>query len=204
MLEVAFSQCRVLARTATSRDFMSSVTMTLTSMRATSAPVATLPPATVISAQRAAWASMPVAIGNASRRHGIEKKVPKEATARAPSACNIVKNCSFAPGYCAVQPPSTEIAVPVIWSAAGEHRKATVPPSCAGDTKSKDGSFSARSALSASFWLMCCSAAMSLICFSTKGVRTQPGQTVLQVTPLPAVSRPTTLVRPTSPCLAAT
>ncbi len=28
----------------------------------------------------------------------------------------------------AVQPPSTLIVVPVIWSAAGEHRKTTVPP----------------------------------------------------------------------------
>ena len=29
--------------------------------------------------ERAAWASMPAAIRNVSRRHGIEKKVPKEA-----------------------------------------------------------------------------------------------------------------------------
>ena len=62
-----------------------------------------------------------------------------------------VLKISIAPGYCAVQPPSTEIAVPVIWSAAGEHRKATVPPSCAGETKSRDGCFSARSSLTASF-----------------------------------------------------
>src|SRR5205809_250284 len=52
------------------------VTMTLTSRQATSAPVAAFVPATEISAQRAACASMPAAIGNASRRHGIEKKVP--------------------------------------------------------------------------------------------------------------------------------
>src|SRR5438874_10796981 len=57
------------------------VAMTLTSIQATSAPVTALPPATVISAQRAAWASMPAAIGNANRRHGIEKNVPNEATA---------------------------------------------------------------------------------------------------------------------------
>ena len=56
----------------------------------------------------------------------------------------------------------------------------------------------------ASFWLMHLSGAMSLICFSTRGVRTQPGQTALQVTPLPAVSRLTTFLSPTSPCLAAT
>src|SRR6266436_9797745 len=57
------------------------VARTLTSMQATNAPVGALPPATEISAQRAACASMPAAIGNASRRHGIEKKVPKDATA---------------------------------------------------------------------------------------------------------------------------
>src|SRR5258708_7214398 len=38
--------------------------------------------------------------------------------------------------YCAVQPPSTEIVVPVIWSSAAKRRKATVPPSCAGDANS--------------------------------------------------------------------
>jgi hypothetical protein len=43
--------------------------------------------------------------------------------------------------YCAVQPPSTVIAVPVIWSAAAE-RKATVPPSCEGETKFTGGCFS--------------------------------------------------------------
>src|ERR1700681_1950680 len=43
----------------------------LTSMQATSAPVAAFVPATEISAQRAACASMPATIGNASRRHGI-------------------------------------------------------------------------------------------------------------------------------------
>ncbi|OAF10367.1 hypothetical protein AXW67_25870 [Bradyrhizobium neotropicale] len=68
-------------------------------------------------------------------------------------------------GYCAVQPPSTEIAVPVIWSAAAEHRKATVPPSCAGETKSRDGCFSASRDLRASLWLMFFCAAMSSICF---------------------------------------
>ena len=44
--------------------------------------------------------------------------------------------------------------MPVIWSAADEHRKATVPPSCAGEAKSRDGCFSARSSSVASFWLM--------------------------------------------------
>jgi hypothetical protein len=43
----------------------------------------------------------------------------------------VSKECSIR--YRAVQPPSTEIAVPVIWSAADEHREATVPLSCAGN-----------------------------------------------------------------------
>ena len=41
------------------------------------------------------------------------------------------RRCGLGPDavpYCAIQPPSTEIAVPVIWSAAAKHRKATVPP----------------------------------------------------------------------------
>jgi hypothetical protein len=46
--------------------------------------------------------------------------------------------------------------------------------------------------------------ARSSICFCTSGVSTQPGQMALQVTLLVAVSRPTTLVSPTTPCLAAT
>ena len=67
------------------------VARTLTSMHATSAPVGALPPATEISAQRAACASMPTAIGNASRRHGIEKKVPKEATAHPAAITSMTK-----------------------------------------------------------------------------------------------------------------
>jgi hypothetical protein len=49
--------------------------------QATSAPVGALPSATEISTQRAACATMPAAIGNPSRRHGIEKKVLNEAAA---------------------------------------------------------------------------------------------------------------------------
>ena len=55
-------------------------------MQATSAPVAAFAPATEISAQRAACASMPAAIGTASRRYGIEKNVPNEATAPLPQS----------------------------------------------------------------------------------------------------------------------
>ena len=47
-------------------------------------------------------------------------------------------------------------------------------------------------------------AARSSICFCTSGVRTQPGQMALQVTPLVAVSSATTFVSPRTPCLAAT
>lgn len=49
--------------------------------QAPSAPVATCAPASEISAQRTACTSMPTAIGTGSRSHGIEKKVPKAATA---------------------------------------------------------------------------------------------------------------------------
>jgi hypothetical protein len=67
------------------------VTRTLTNMQATSAPVAAFVPATEISAQRAACASMPAAIGNASRRHDIENKVPKEATAHPAAITSMTK-----------------------------------------------------------------------------------------------------------------
>ncbi len=46
------------------------------------AAVAALTPSIVMSAQRAAWPSMPTAIGRGSRRQGIEKNVPKLATAQ--------------------------------------------------------------------------------------------------------------------------
>ena len=49
----------------------------LTSTQATNAPVTVPPPTTEISARRAACASMPRAIGNAGRRHGIEKESAK-------------------------------------------------------------------------------------------------------------------------------
>src|SRR6266436_5804444 len=67
------------------------VTMTLASRQATSAPVAAFVPATEISAQRAACAIMPTAIGNASRRPGIEKKVPKEATAHPAAITSMIE-----------------------------------------------------------------------------------------------------------------
>ena len=81
-----------------------------------------------------------------SLRQAKQKHLPMNSSAKARPT---VAECPVR--YCAVQPPSTEIDVPVIWSAAGEHRKATVPPSCAGETKSRDGCFSARSSLTASF-----------------------------------------------------
>ncbi len=46
--------------------------------------------------------------------------------------------------------------------------------------------------------------ACSGICFSTSGVRTKPGQTMLARTPCAAPSFATTLAKPTSPCLAVT
>src|ERR1700730_9516397 len=60
-------------------------------IREPSAPVAAFVAATEISTQRAACASMPAAIGNASRRHGIEKKVPKEATGHPVAITSLTK-----------------------------------------------------------------------------------------------------------------
>src|SRR4051812_49920844 len=56
--------------------------MTLTRMQATKAPAAAFADAVEITAQRTACANMPTTIGNGSRRHGIEKKVPNAATAQ--------------------------------------------------------------------------------------------------------------------------
>jgi hypothetical protein len=82
---------KAIAAKGRCRRSTTGVTRTLTSTQATSAPVAALPPATEISAQRAACASMPIAIGNASRCHGIEKKVPKEATAHPAAITSMTK-----------------------------------------------------------------------------------------------------------------
>ena len=72
------------------RRSASGVARTLTRIDAISAPVGALPPAN-ISARRAACASMPHIMGNASRRHGIEKKVPKDAAAH-PAAITSMAN----------------------------------------------------------------------------------------------------------------
>jgi hypothetical protein len=73
------------------RQSATGVARTLTSMQATSAPVAAVVLAMEISAQGAGCGSMPIAIGNGSSRHGIEKKVPKEATGH-PAAITSVIN----------------------------------------------------------------------------------------------------------------
>ena len=46
--------------------------------------------------------------------------------------------------------------------------------------------------------------AIASICFCTSGVSTQPGQMVLAVIPVRAVSSASDFVKPTTPCLAAT
>ena len=106
--------------------------------------------------------------------------------------------------YCAVHPPSIGMAVPVIWSAAGEQRKSASWPSCSIETNCCDGCFSAsmlRPPASTSTPRAC---ARATICGSISSVLVQPGQMALLVMPEPAVSSATTLVRPTRPCLAAT
>src|SRR5882724_11255406 len=63
------------------RRLATGVTMTLTRMQAMKTPVAAFAEAIEITTQRTACASIPTTIGNGSRRHGIEKKVPNAATA---------------------------------------------------------------------------------------------------------------------------
>src|SRR5256886_9742153 len=72
------------------RRLATGVTMMLTMMQATKAPVTTFADAIEIAAQRTACANMPTTIGNGSRRHGIEKKVPNAATAH-PAAITSAK-----------------------------------------------------------------------------------------------------------------
>src|SRR5207237_6988166 len=106
--------------------------------------------------------------------------------------------------YCAVQPPSTGSAAPVIWAASSEQRNAASRPSCSTVTNCPEGCFSASSARAPSSRPAPSAAARAAICGSISSVRVQPGQIALQVIPDPAVSSATTLVRPTTPCFAAT
>src|SRR5436190_5968055 len=111
-----------------------------------------------------------------------------------------------APGtrHCATHPPSTLIDAPRIWSAAGEHRKTAVAPICSGVANSSEGCFSASSLSFACSGVTPSRMAAASICACTSGVNTHPGQIALQVTGERAVSSATTLVKPSSPCFAAT
>jgi len=77
-------------------------------------------------------------------------------------------------------------------------------PICSVVTNSIEGCFSDSRSILACSSLMPSRSARASICFCTRPVSTQPGQIALQVTPVRAVSRAMTLVRPTTACLAAT
>jgi hypothetical protein len=103
----------------------------------------------------------------------------------------------------AVQPPSTERRAvdPARAGPAEEHRhRATSSTS----TQRFDGCFSSRKSVSAFSSLTPCFFASGPTCASASGVRTKPGQMALQVMGVFATSSATTLVSPTTPCLAAT
>src|SRR5208282_1151547 len=106
--------------------------------------------------------------------------------------------------YCALQPPSIGMAVPVMVSAAGLHRNSTSPANCSTVTKECIACFSATISLASCSTGLPEALARAWICFSTSGVLTQPGQKALQVMPSLAVSSAVTLVKPMMPCLAET
>src|SRR5262249_37852254 len=89
----------------------------------------------------------------------------------------------FSSAYCATHPPSSAIGEPVIWSAAGLHRKSTVCAICSGVVNSFDGCFSPSRAILAASGDSFSAAALASICFCTSGVGTQPGQMATQVMP---------------------
>ena len=88
--------------------------------------------------------------------------------------------------------------------AALEQKNTASSASSSGVVNCIDGSFSPSSCRVAASIEIPWAAALASTCFCTSGVSTQPGQMALQVTPVVAVSSATTLVRPTTPCLAAT
>src|SRR5665647_3692683 len=85
---------------------------------------------------------------------------------------------------------------------AGEQKNTASAPSSSGVVNCSEGSFSPSSCCLAASSEMPSAAALASTCFCTSGVKTQPGQMALQVTPVVAFSRAVTLVRPTMPCLA--
>src|SRR4051812_28553304 len=95
-------------------------------------------------------------------------------------------------------------ATPLTFFAASEQKNTASSPNSSGDVNCIEGSFSPSSCFVASSLLILPAAAFASTCFCTSGVRTQPGQIALQVTPVVAFSSATVLVKPTRPCLAAT
>src|SRR5690606_25395218 len=111
-------------------------------------------------------------------------------------------------GYCAVQPPSMGMAVPVTLWASRRHSHTAMAPTSSGSDSRWLGCFSESSERTPSSRLPPLRRAS--ICGSISGVSTQPGQMQLTVTPplsrLPAAaySSAATLLRPTMPNLLAT
>jgi hypothetical protein len=89
-------------------------------------------------------------------------------------------------------------------AAASPARNTASAPMLSGVENCSIGCFSASSSFFACSTLLPSDLARASICCCTSGVSTQPGQIALQVTPSLAVSIATTLVRPTTPCFAAT
>lgn len=84
------------------------------------------------------------------------------------------------------------------------HKKVASAPMSSGVPKDPEGCLSeTKMALASSFETFLCSAIMS-ICFWMRGVKMNPGQIALMVTPDLAFSRAAALVNPTIPCFAAT
>ena len=95
-------------------------------------------------------------------------------------------------------------APPVHCRALFEQRKTAKAPRSYGRLKVPEGCFSSINILEAYSILVLFAFALIYICFSINGVKTKPGQIALQVIPVLAFSRATALVKPITPCLAAT
>ncbi len=75
------------------------------------------------------------------------------------------------------------MGVPLICDAAAEQRKTTVSPKCSTSTNAPEGIFSEMSSFCSCSNVFPDALARAAICCSTRGVRTQPGQMAVQVTP---------------------
>ena len=92
----------------------------------------------------------------------------------------------------------------MIWLALWVQRKVARAPMSSGVPKLPEGCLSATNAwLASAFEIFLCSAMIS-ICFWMSGVKMNPGQMALTVTPERAFYSAVALVNPTMPCLAAT